>query len=71
MQVNCIPIKHPDTGEKIYLQSGYFGGFWYKKVPAGAGAQVFPCGYRGDLQQLEVFHAARNEIRTLLAEYGG
>ena len=71
MPVNCIPIKHPETGEKIYLQSGYFGGFWYKKVSAGAGARMYPCGYRGDFQKLEVFHSSRTEIRALLVDYKG
>ena len=71
MQVNCIPIHHPDTGEKIYLQSGYFGGFWYKKVPAGGGTLISPCSFRGDLRKLKVFHSARKEIRALLAEYKG
>ena len=42
--IDSIPVKHPDTGEKIYYIGGLSGELWYRKKPGQAGqdGQMWP-----------------------------
>ena len=56
--LSVIPLKHPKTGEKIYLKSRWASGFWYTKGPSQTNGQVYPCQYHIELTQLEVHSSA-------------
>ncbi len=56
--LTVIPLKHPETGAKIYLKSRWFSGFWYTEGPAQKNGQIFPCQYHIELTELEVHQSA-------------
>jgi hypothetical protein len=64
--LNNVPVRHPETGEKIYLYSRWFKGFWYKKTPGRGDGQVWPCQYYGELLNLEVWEEKprKHRIKT-------
>lgn len=64
--LNGIPLKHPQTKEKIYLYTSFHGGFWYRKIPYITTGSVYPCQYRNDLNDLEIYGYARKEIKEFI-----
>jgi hypothetical protein len=60
--IDKIPIKHPETGEKIYIVSNWMSGFWYRKLPSQKEGQMWPVQYPGDLNDLEVHKDAKKEL---------
>lgn len=60
--INRIPVNHPETGEKIYLVSGWNTGFWYRKKPGVDEGRVWPCQYTGGIGSLQVHRDARREV---------
>lgn len=69
LEVNQIPLKHPETKEKIYIKSKWFNGFWYQTFPGVLNGRVHPCQYFGDLMDLEVYLYARKELANLCTAY--
>lgn len=65
LEVNRIPIKHPETKEKIYIKSRWFNGFWYQTFPGPLHGQIYPCQYMQDLTDLEIYGRARGELLSI------
>jgi hypothetical protein len=65
LTVDHIAIKHPKTGEKIYVVSQWCAGVWYrkKKGSAGSDGQMWPLQVAGgDVGSLNVHSAAKKEL---------
>ena len=62
MLLDVVPLKHPETGEKIYIISNWFSGFWYRKLPGKKEGRMWPVQYSGDLNDLEVHKDAKKEL---------
>lgn len=60
--VNRIPVKHPEAGEKIYILSIWSSGFWYRKNPSRGDGPIHPCQFNEKLAELEVHSDAEKEI---------
>ena len=60
--LNGIPVKHPETGEKIYLYSNWNAGFFYRKEPGRGDGRLYPCQHAGDLLDLKVHPDAKKEF---------
>ena len=58
--IERIPLKHPESGKKIYMVSNWFVGFWYKYNLARS--QVYPFQYYGDIKDLEVHRDAKKDL---------
>lgn len=67
--VDSIPVKHPETGEKIYLIAAMMMELWYRKKPGQAGkdGQMWPLmqGLSFDPKNLEVHADVRKELACL------
>ena len=65
-QVDLIPVKHPQTGEKIYLIGDMMMEQWYRKKPGQAGkdGQMWSLmqGLGFDVRDLEVHPDAIEEL---------
>ena len=68
-EVNRIPIKHPETKEKIYIKSRWFNGFWYQMFPGPLYGRVYPCQYACDLTDLEIYARAKKELENIRKLY--
>lgn len=64
--VDSIPVKHPETGKKIYLIGSGMMEQWYRKKPGQAGkdGQMWPLmqGLGFDIGSLEIHDDARKEL---------
>ena len=61
--LSLVPIKHPETGQKIYVIGIWFAGFWYRFKPGKGDGQMWPCQYLGDKLKLKVYPGAAKELR--------
>lgn len=64
MTVDHIAVKHPETGEKIYVISNWHNGFWYRKIKGSAkqDGQMWPVQYYPSVGNLEVHKDAKKEL---------
>ncbi|MFA6006998.1 MAG: hypothetical protein WC764_04725 [Candidatus Paceibacterota bacterium] len=64
--IDSIPVKHPDTGEKIYYIGGVSMELWYRKKPGQAGkdGQMWPLmqGTGFDPATLEIHPDIKKEL---------
>jgi hypothetical protein len=63
---DSIPVKHPETGEKIYIIGSAMMEQWYRKKPGQAGkdGQMWPLmqGLGFDIKDLEIHDDVRKEL---------
>ncbi len=64
--VDSIPLKHPESGEKIYFIGDTMMELWYRKKPGQAGkdGQMWPLmqGLGFDARDLEIHPDIREEL---------
>lgn len=64
--VDSIPVKHPETGEKIYFIGNAMMEQWYRKKPGQAGkdGQMWPLmqGLGFDVKNLEIHSDIKKEL---------
>jgi len=64
--VDMIPLKHPETGEKIYYIGNVMMEHWYRKKPGQAGkdGQMWPLcqGLGFDIRETEVHDDIKKEL---------
>lgn len=65
LDLNCIPLTHPHTKEKIYIHRAWRSGFWYQIHPGGCHRRLYSCEYHGSLLDLEIYLNAKKELTEL------
>ena len=64
--VDLVPLKHPETGEKVYFIGSAMMESWYRKKPgqAGKAGQMWPFmqGLGFDVKELEVHDDIKKEL---------
>ena len=64
-RLSQVPLKHPETGKKIYIVRVWFNGFLCIYKPGTGDGPMWPCQYceDEDKEKLEVFPGAAKELR--------
>ncbi len=59
-----IAVKHPKTGQKIYVVSQWYSGIWFRKTKGSASGngQMWPCQWNAGVEELEVHKDAKKEL---------
>jgi len=66
--IDHVAIKHPQTGDKIYIISQWYSGIWFRKIKGSANmnGQMWPLQWTEDIGSLEVHKDAKKELSIKL-----
>jgi len=64
LSVDHIAIKHPETGDKVYVVSQWGTGIWVRKTKGSADkeGQMWPIQWDNKIGNLEVHKDAKKEL---------
>ena len=63
--ISLIPIKHPETGKKIYIYNIWRAGFWYTHRRGVKNGRIWPYQYYGKILELETHRDAPKELGAI------
>ena len=62
--IDHVAIKHPQTGDKIYIISQWYSGIWFRKSKGSGNddGQLWPLQWYDKIENLDVHKDAKKEL---------